>query len=158
MREEQSKWSLANFSHIFSPFSSPAMISTVTNGGIKHSFFSFFLFFSFNPQYPQRRSDLHKRRIDAATIRFATISTVTTDGEDQMGFVMKNKKKKKKKSSEDQMGSVIKKKKKKRLRPSKVAPHVCCSDSRSLRVCLIMKMPLKTEFWNWKHLKCIQFP
>ena len=47
----------------------------------------------------QRRSDLHKRRIDAATIRFAMISTVTTDGEDQMGFVMKNQKKKKKRAA-----------------------------------------------------------
>ena len=65
----------------------------------------------------QRRLDLHKWRTNVATIGPATISTITTGGKDQMGSVMKNQKKKRKKErkncSEDQMGSVIKKKKKK---------------------------------------------
>ena len=64
----------------FSHFSSPAMISAVICSGTKHSFF-----FSFNPQYPQRRSDLqwrldlHKPRIDVATIGPAQIQNWCSD-------------------------------------------------------------------------------
>ena len=62
-----------------------------------------------NPELMQRWSNLHKRWTVVATIEPATISTVTTSGEDQMGSMMKTKKKKKN-CSEGQMGFVIKKK------------------------------------------------
>ena len=43
-------------------------------------------------------------------------------------------------------------------RPSKAAPHVCCTDSGSMHVGLITKIPLETEFWKMKTPKiCFQF-
>ena len=73
----------------------------------------------------QRWLDLHKWRTNVATIGPATISTVTTSGEDQMGSVMKNKKKKRKKERKKERIAVKTKwvlwlrKKKRRLGPSK---------------------------------------
>ena len=164
----------------------------------RHQAFLFFFFLFFFPSTPntynndwtytntelmQRWSNLHKRWTVVATIEPATISTVTTSGEDQMGSMMKTKKKKKwtvakakwvlwlrknksawdhqKKEkriegNEDQRKERKKKEKWRRkqlLRPSKAVLHVCCSDSGSLHVCLITKMPLKIE-----NKMCCQFP
>ena len=56
--------------------------------------------------------------------------------------------------SEDQRKKERKKKEKWRReplkRPSKVAPHVCCSDCGTQYVGLLTEMPLKTESWKLK--------
>ena len=84
MREEQSRRSPANFSHIFSPFSSLVTISTVTSGSTRHSFF-FFL----QPLIPTTTIGPTKTIGPAQTQNY----TITTGGEDQMGYVIKKKKK-----------------------------------------------------------------
>ena len=91
MREEQSRRSPANFSHIFSPFSSPVMISTVTSGSTRHSFF-FFL----QPLIPTTTIGPTKTIGPTQTQNY----TITTGGEDQMGYVIKKKKKRPRPSKE----------------------------------------------------------
>ena len=89
---------------------------------------------------------------------------------DQKYYVMKNQKKKKKKKKKNELIRAKRKKEKKEKkkeqlnnsgeeRKKKWSKGATNLTSESLHVCLITKIPLKTELWKLKIAKmCFQFP